>query len=453
MIWHFFFACLTLAISFEKLAACVLLLRVSMKSLATLTSIILLAGINWAACPIPDPSNRAGQESTLETLRHTGLKYSAEGHYRNAAACYEEALHTSQALGISNTAVATDLQNLALLAEEMGDYTDARNYYSRELDLLNRLGDASSVTAGDAYLDLGGLLQVQGSFSDAEIKYKKAVDLFTQHAGAEDLRTAKALDRLGRLYMEWAKFSEASTLLRKARATAEKNLPEDHPKLIAFFDSEAYFLCQTGKYREAEKKWAIALNIAERAYGENEVKYGSLLLHLGQMYSLLGNYPAAETMLQRSLAAKEKTSGSDPVDRAVIMSSLALAYAKHRKLAEAEPLVLKSVEASNTSCSEVPTACAFIRSNLGRYYMVTGHWAAAELEFERALQLREDTLGQHPMVADSLLSLSRALRKLNRKKEARIYETRATEILASQRNPAYDTNNTIDVRSFQANNR
>ena len=212
-------------------------------------------------------------------------------------------------------------------------------------------------------------------------------------------------------------------------------------------------MCQTGKYREAERKWAIAVNIAEHAYGENEVKYGSLLLHLGQMYSLLGDYPAAETMLQRSLAAKEKTSGSDPVDRAVIMSSLALAYAKHRKLGEAEPLVLKSVEASKTGCSEAPTACAVIRSNLGRDYMATGQWAAAELEFERALRLREDTLGQHPLVADSLISLSRALRKLNRKKEARIYETRGTEILASQRNPAYDTNNIIDVRSFQANNK
>jgi tetratricopeptide (TPR) repeat protein len=178
-----------------------------------------------------------------------------------------------------------------------------------------------------------------------------------------------------------------------------------------------------------------------------------MLLHLGQMYSLLGEYSAAETMLQRSLAAKEKTSGSDPVDRAIIMSTLAEVYTKHRKLAEAEPLVLKSVEASNTSCSEAPISCAFIRSNLGDYYMAKGQWATAELEFERALKLRESTDGEHPLVADSLLSLSRALRKLNRKKEAKTYQTRAGQILSSQRHPAYEASNTIDVRTFQANNR
>ena len=214
------------------MAACVLS-SVNMKLLAALISIISLAGFSWAACPIPNPSNpSAGQESALENLRQTGFKYSGEGHYRNAAACYQEALHTAQAQGISNTTVATDLQNLALLAEEMGNYSDARNYYSRELDLLNHLGAASSVAAGEAYLELGGLTQIQGSLSEAESHYKKAVGLFTQHAGAENLRTAKALARLGRLYMEWGQFAEASTLLRKARVTAEKSLPENDPKLI-----------------------------------------------------------------------------------------------------------------------------------------------------------------------------------------------------------------------------
>jgi tetratricopeptide (TPR) repeat protein len=156
-------------------------------------------------------------------------------------------------------------------------------------------------------------------------------------------------------------------------------------------------------------------------------------------------------MLQRSLAANEKTSGSDPVDRAIVMSTLAEVYTKHGKLAEAEPLVLKSVEASNASCNEAPIACAFVRSNLGGYYMTKGQWGAAEIEFERAWKLREDTLGEHPLVADSLTSLSRALRKLNRKKEAKTYETRASQILSSQKNPAYDSRNIVDVRTFQAN--
>jgi tetratricopeptide (TPR) repeat protein len=212
-------------------------------------------------------------------------------------------------------------------------------------------------------------------------------------------------------------------------------------------------LFQTGKVSAAERKWTAALKIAEHNYGENVTEYSSLLMHLGQMYLLIGKYPSAETMLQRCLAAAEKTSGSNSVDRAIVMSSLAQAYTKQRKFAEAEPLVLKSVEASNVNCSAVPIPCAFIRSNLGDYYMTKGQWATAQHEFEQSLKLRADTLGEHPLVADSLISLSRALRKLKRKKEAKIYEARANQILTSQRNPAYDLGNTIDVRAFQGNDR
>jgi len=217
--------------------------RSIMKSLLAFISAVSLAGFGWAACPIPSPpSPAASQESTLEHLRRTGFNYYREGQYGNAAACYVEALHAAEALGISNIATASDLNNVAFLAEEMGNYTDARNYYLRAVDLLNHLGEAGSIAAGGAYTARGVLLQIQGSFSEAEASFKKAVSLLTQYAGAENLRTATALNRLGRLYIEWGKYPEASSLLREARAIAEKILPEDDPKLITFFDSEASFL-------------------------------------------------------------------------------------------------------------------------------------------------------------------------------------------------------------------
>ncbi len=136
-----------------------------------------------------------------------------------------------------------------------------------------------------------------------------------------------------------------------------------------------------------------------------------------------------------------------------MMSSLAHAYARQRKFAEAEPLIPKSVEASNANCSALPIACAFVRTNLGAYYATKGDWGKAEFEFEQALKLREDKLGEHPLVADSLMSLSHTLRKLKRKKEAKIFEARAAQILSRRKNPLYDADNTIDIRAFRANDR
>jgi tetratricopeptide (TPR) repeat protein len=158
-------------------------------------------------------------------------------------------------------------------------------------------------------------------------------------------------------------------------------------------------------------------------------------------------------MFRRGVAAEAKSSGSDPVDRAVFLSSLASVYTKQRKLTEAGPLILQSAEAIKSSCSASPIPCALVRSNVGAYYMTKSQWGMAQVEFEQALKLREETFGEHPLIADSLMALSRALRKVNRKTEAKIYEARAAQILSSHKNPLYDGRNTIDVRAFQAANR
>ena len=414
----------------------------------------LLTGLSWAACPVANvPSSTADPESLLKDLRDTGFTQYREGHYQNAAACYTEALHIGQALGISNPATANDLSNMGDLAEGMGDYTESKNYYLRALDLLNHLGAADSGAAGDLYTKLGVLMQVQGLISEAETNYKRAVGLLTQHAGAENWRTANALDRLGRIYLELRKFPEASGLMHKARAIAEKSLSPDNPLLLTFFDSEAYLVCQAGKFKEAEKNWMAALNIAEHAYGEDGIQYGFLLFHLGQMYSLIGDYPAAETLLRRAVVIEDKITGPDPVDHALLVSSLAIVYVKQRKLEEAQPLMLESRAATNSNCRASPMACSLIRSHLGDYYLAKGQWGLAEEQFEAALKPRENTLGEHPLVADSLISLARTLRKEKRKGDAKIYEAQAARILASQKNPLYGGGNTIDVRAFQSANR
>jgi hypothetical protein len=85
--------------------------------------------------------------------------------------------------------------------------------------------------------------------------------------------------------------------------------------------------------------------------------------------------------------------------------------------------------------------------------MGKGQWEPAEREFETALKLRRTTLGDHPLVANTMVSLSHVMRKLKRKKEAKRYEAQATEILSSQRDPVYSGINTIDVRAFHASNR
>jgi hypothetical protein len=66
--------------------------------------------------------------------------------------------------------------------------------------------------------------------------------------------------------------------------------------------------------------------------------------------------------------------------------------------------------------------------------------------------MREIALGNHTLVAASLLSASHALRKLKRKKQAQDLQARAEKIMTSLADSAFNNNRTIDVRLFRAGN-
>jgi len=140
------------------------------------------------------------------------------------------------------------------------------------------------------------------------------------------------------------------------------------------------------------------------------------------------------------------------MDTAIMMSALGNVYLQQHKMVEAEPLFLQSLGTIKGSCAAVPLACAAVRSSLGDYYMLKHQWQAADTEYEQALTMRENALGEHPLVAASLLSTSRALRKLQRKKEARAFVSRAQQILSMPGNAALAGDKTIDVRAFRAGN-
>jgi len=80
--------------------------------------------------------------------------------------------------------------------------------------------------------------------------------------------------------------------------------------------------------------------------------------------------------------------------------------------------------------------------------MERSRWKDAEAQYRGALKLRTTMLGENSTdVATSMFSLSKALRKLHRKKEADQYFAQAVAIVASQKNPSYKMD-TVDVRSF-----
>jgi hypothetical protein len=89
---------------------------------------------------------------------------------------------------------------------------------------------------------------------------------------------------------------------------------------------------------------------------------------------------------------------------------------------------------------------------LTAFHQVEDNLAAVRI-LSREIQKLQQSVGEHPLVANSLMALSRALREVERKTEAKIDEAWAAQILSSHGNPLHNGRNTIDIRAFQAANR
>jgi tetratricopeptide (TPR) repeat protein len=409
-----------------------------------------LAGIASASCLVPDLNTPVDPAIQLDLLRHAGTVYYTHGKLSDAAACYREALDISGRTEQTQKSAITDLGNLAVIARTMSNYTESANYLTQQLSLIEHMGFGKSALAAAIYVKRGELAALRSLFSEAEQSYTQAVALLTQCAEDQTLSSAGALSELGNLYTAWGKNAQAANTLHKARVMAESSLAQNDPRLIPFLDSEGSFLASTGRFTDAEKELKKALTIAEFVYDGKPMEYAGVMVHLGELYLLTGDFPSAIGVLSSCLEAEGTATVFDPLERAIIMSGLADAFARQRNIAEAGPLAHKAAAVTGDNCVRVPSACAWVHSELGNFYMQEGEWQSAELEFEQALKLREDFAGESPAVADSLLCLSQALRRLNRKKEAKAYETRAAEIMASHKTPGYNGAGIVDVRTLRA---
>ena len=387
------------------------------------------------------------QQIALDKLRQTAYEDWKEGRLASAADRYQEILRLSKSFKIAAEQHAKDLQSMGALCGELGHYEDAKAYYSREVEVLR--GSGNPAAAGQAYLSVAGILQIEGSFSEAETSYQNAIEALSRSAGTKDIRTAAALNGLGWLYTLWGRTEEAGRLLEKARVTAEKSLAPGDPRLIHFVDAQASFLATTGRYSEAEKLWKQAIEIGEKAYPGQERNYDEVFLHLGQVYAITHDYGSAEAMFQRFLAIDKQAIGPSAAIRAVATAEIARIYTDEHKYGNAELLFSQSLQMMESERNKVPLSYSLIQSYLGDYYMERSRWRDAEKQYRNALQMRIAMLGEHASdVAASMVSLSKALRKLHRKKEANQYLAQASSIAAVQQNPVYRAE-TIDVRAFR----
>jgi tetratricopeptide (TPR) repeat protein len=308
--------------------------------LSNLGSLYYSVGEHRAAEPVLE---RAAKMSPMEdaTLHGLAAVYWAEGRVAESVPLYERALSlrterrgpsdisllplltglalayrdsgdyvrfrqmTITAMGIAEIHVAeqtpeaaTSFVVLGSILESQGNFTGAKEWLDRGLELREKLFGPDSITVADALAFLAAFYRHQGRLSDAAETYRRAVQIY-QHKGA-GRRSAITLLSLGRVLADQGKAKDAERLYRDAIAQVERQSGRSDPEVAVGLSALANLLISRHRYAEANSLFHRALEIDRANFTPGDPRIGADLSNMGALALERRQYGEAEDLLQQS---------------------------------------------------------------------------------------------------------------------------------------------------------
>jgi tetratricopeptide (TPR) repeat protein len=203
-----------------------------------------------------------------------------------------------------------DLLNRAADYQRAGHFDEARKLLA---GTLSRAGKNSDVVA-TILNNLGSVYQDMGDLREAERCYRRAVEMIESTTGPESIGLASPLNNLGSLYLEQSKYSKSIEVRRRSLAIREKAYGPDNPEVAAVLRNLAVAYMAAGAFAEAEGALQRSLAILENAFGPNTTRAALVWNDFGVLRWKQKNYPAAADYLTRAI---------DVLDRVDLIKPLA----------------------------------------------------------------------------------------------------------------------------------
>jgi tetratricopeptide (TPR) repeat protein len=249
--------------------------------------------------------------------------------YQTASLFFQRALAIAEkAQGPEHPHTGTDMNNLAGLYEDMGDYDAALPLYKRALAIAENTQGPEHLVTGIRLNNLAALYYATGDYDEALPLYKRALAIAEKAQGPEHPQTGSRLNNLALLYKSTGVYDAALPLYKRALAIAEKTQGPEHPETGTSLNNLAELFRSMGYYDAALPLFKRALAIAEKAQGPEHPDTGSRLNNLAALYFATGDNDAALPLLQRTLAIVEKKLGPEHPNSIKFRANLAYLQAK-----------------------------------------------------------------------------------------------------------------------------
>jgi tetratricopeptide (TPR) repeat protein len=326
-------------------------------------------------------------EKAARYLREAGAKAAARSAYREAVACFEQALQALSHLPDSRDCIERaidlrfDLRNALFPLGEFGRVVEAIREAER---LADSIGDRTRLALAPMYI--ANALWLTGAYDQAIAAAERALSA-AKASGDLGLRHM-ANFRLSQIHHSLGQYQAAVEFIRSDIATLTGELAGEHFYGIglASVQSRTWSVlshAELGNFAEGLAEGEEGIRIAERlsnSYDLVHISFGVGLLHLRK-----GDLPRAAAVLERGLALCHAS--SIRLVLPILTAHLGYTYLLSGRIKEARPLLEQAVEQATV------IKMTFIHS-LRIAYLAESHIAGGETDLAAELGQRSLALSR-----------------------------------------------------------
>jgi serine/threonine protein kinase/Tfp pilus assembly protein PilF len=258
-------------------------------------------------------TTNAPQSDVSAVLDDLAKVYAREQQWTLAKQTYERALEIDRrVLGDDHPRVAVRLNNLAVVAQSMGDIKLAESLYREAIRRNEHAYGSRHPETAAAKGNLGLLLQRQGRLSEAEPQLRNALEVMLSLYGPDNYNIGYARVSLAMLLHDQGKLPEAESEFRQALAVYDKSLPATHQYRASALMHFARLLVDRGKPKEALamseeslKIWNSTSPDSSPYTAQAHAIHAYALAHLGKPHEAADELEAALPVLVKARGADD----------------------------------------------------------------------------------------------------------------------------------------------------
>lgn len=315
------------------------------------------------------------------------------------------------------------------LYEYAADHQAALGYFHKALASAEAQHGPRSEEVAKVMNNLGVVCNDLGEFSNALDYLQRALDIRLAVLGEENNQTATTYQNLGNAYLGAGDTAKAMEYFRKALDINLKVLDHDAPEIAISYNDIGNAWCGLGDYAKGLEYFEKALEIQKKNYGDGHLHVAATVNNIGYLQTILGNYQEALEDYQKALSIQEKIVGPDHPDTAISNNNIGSTYYHIGDLAKARDYFSKALEIRIKAFGERHPSVGESYNNVGLTLTDMGDFESARKYLEKGLEIKEAVYdGDNEAIAISYINLAELYSDLGDFQKALEYQQKALEI-------------------------